>query len=81
MCIILFMVQVRQVHNILFQTSRNDHDSDFRHDHILEFAKEKQIEGMVYLSSLEVYGTPDHTHTYISEKDYGYIEQLSVRSS
>lgn len=50
-------------------------------NHILEFAKEKQIEGMVYLSSLEVYGTPDHTHTYISEKDYGYIEQLSVRSS
>ena len=27
--------------------------------HILEFAKEKTVKGMVYLSSLEVYGTPD----------------------
>lgn len=48
---------------------------------ILEFAKEKKVEGFVYLSSLEVYGTPDGTKDYISESDYGYIDQLNIRSS
>lgn len=49
--------------------------------HILEFAKEKTVKGMVYLSSLEVYGTPDSTKEYITEKDYGYIDPMNVRSS
>lgn len=48
---------------------------------VLNFAKEKQPEAMVYLSSLEVYGTPDGSKETISESDYGYIEPLSVRSS
>lgn len=48
---------------------------------ILEFAKAKEVKGMVYLSSLEVYGTPDKTDGFISEKDYGYIDPLNVRSS
>lgn len=48
---------------------------------ILEFAKEKQVKGMVYLSSLEVYGTPDPECGLITEKDYGYIDPLNVRSS
>lgn len=48
---------------------------------ILEFAKEKAVKGMVYLSSLEVYGTPDNSKEYITESDYGYIDPLSVRSS
>ena len=48
---------------------------------ILEYAKYAQVEGMVYLSSLEVYGTPDGTKKTISESDYGYIDPLSVRSS
>ena len=48
---------------------------------ILEFAKEKKVSGFVYLSSLEVYGTPDPKNETIKEGDYGYIEQLSVRSS
>lgn len=48
---------------------------------VLEFAKEKQVEGMVYLSSLEVYGTPDPDAGLISENEYGYIDPLSVRSS
>ena len=48
---------------------------------ILEFAKEKNVSGFVYLSSLEVYGTPDPKNETIKEGDYGYIEQLSVRSS
>ena len=48
---------------------------------ILEFAKEKKIDGFVYLSSLEVYGTPNADAETIKENDYGYIDQLSVRSS
>lgn len=48
---------------------------------VLSFAKEKNLKGMVYLSSLEVYGTPDENAEFISEKDYGYIDPLSVRSS
>ncbi len=48
---------------------------------ILEFAREKNVESFVYLSSLEVYGTPDGTKEKISENDYGYIDQLNVRSS
>ena len=48
---------------------------------ILEFAREKKVSGFVYLSSLEVYGTPDPEKATIKEGDYGYIEQLSVRSS
>ncbi len=48
---------------------------------ILEFAVEKKVEGFVYLSSLEVYGTPDGTKEKIGENDYGYIDQLNIRSS
>lgn len=48
---------------------------------VLEFAKEKKVDGFVYLSSLEIYGTPDANAGTIKENDYGYIEQLSVRSS
>ena len=47
----------------------------------LEFAKEKNVSGFIYLSSLEVYGTPDPTAATIKENDYGFIEPLSVRSS
>ena len=50
-------------------------------DRVLEFARDKQVSGMVYLSSLEVYGVPDGSRDTISEKDYGYIDPLSVRSS
>lgn len=48
---------------------------------ILEFAKDKDIDGMVYLSSLEVYGVPNGKNETIKESDYGYIDPLSVRSS
>ncbi len=50
-------------------------------DNILSFAKEKEVDSMVYLSSLEVYGVPDGTKETISERDYGYIDPLAVRSS
>lgn len=48
---------------------------------ILEVAKRKKVEGMVYLSSLEVYGTPEQGADKITETDYGYIDPISVRSS
>ncbi len=48
---------------------------------VLEFARDKRVRGMVYLSSLEVYGTPLQTGQRIAEADYGYIDPLSVRSS
>ncbi len=48
---------------------------------VLEFARDKNVQGMVYLSSLEVYGVPDGSKETISEKDYGYLDPMSVRSS
>lgn len=48
---------------------------------ILEFAKSKRVKGMVYLSSLEVYGTIDSKKEFVTEQDYGYIDPLNVRSS
>jgi len=46
---------------------------------ILEFAREKNVRGVVYLSSLEVYGVPGQR--MVSEQDYGYLDPLKVRSS
>lgn len=46
---------------------------------VLEFAKNKRLEGMVYLSSLEIYGVNEKEN--IKEKDYGYIDILNPRSS
>ena len=48
---------------------------------VLEYAERrgKYLEGMVYLSSLEVYGKPLVEN--IKETDYGYIDVLSPRSS
>lgn len=46
---------------------------------VLEFAKNKKITAMVYLSSLEVYGTPSKED--VKENDYGFLEILSPRSS
>lgn len=48
---------------------------------ILNLAKEKNVRKVVYLSSLEVYGIPCHNSMYITERDYGYIDPLQVRSS
>lgn len=48
---------------------------------VLDFAKKKSVKGMVYLSSLEVYGTPDACRELITERDYGYIDPLCARSS
>ena len=47
---------------------------------VLEFAKtQKDLQGMIYLSSLEVYGIPVKENT--TENDYGYIDISNPRSS
>jgi dTDP-glucose 4,6-dehydratase len=48
---------------------------------LLDFAKEKQIKGFVYLSSMEVFGITDIRLSDIKESDYGYIDILNPRSS
>jgi dTDP-glucose 4,6-dehydratase len=48
---------------------------------ILDFAKESQIKGLVYLSSMEVFGFPDNRLVDLKENDYGYIDILNPRSS
>lgn len=48
---------------------------------LLEFAKLKQAKGFLYLSSLEVYGTPAADAGLIRESYSGYLDPLSVRSS
>lgn len=48
---------------------------------VLELARQKKVRKVVYLSSLEVYGTPDNAKEYITEVDYGYIDPMQVRSS
>lgn len=50
-------------------------------EHLLELAREKQVKGMVYLSSMEAYGVVDPEHYNVKETDYGYIDPLQVRSS
>jgi len=46
---------------------------------ILEFARKKHTQGVIYLSSLEVYGVQKKEN--ISEQNYGYIDILNPRSS
>lgn len=48
---------------------------------VLELAHEKSVKKVVYLSSLEVYGTPEKRDGYIKENEYGYIDPIQVRSS
>lgn len=48
---------------------------------ILEMAKRNHIKGVVYVSSMEVYGSPDPSLETVHEKDLGYIDVGKVRSS
>lgn len=50
-------------------------------DNMLRFAREKEVSGFIYLSSLEVYGTPDPGQESMPETGHGYIDSTSVRSS
>lgn len=47
---------------------------------LLDFARQKQVRSMVYLSSMEVYGSPEDDRL-LTEQDVGYLNPLSVRSS
>ncbi len=48
---------------------------------ILDFLKGSPECKMVFVSTMEVYGTEHHLHYPISEDDYGYRNLLSARSS
>lgn len=48
---------------------------------LLEFAREKGVQSMVYVSSMEAFGITDPALERVTEKDLGYIDILSVRSS
>lgn len=47
---------------------------------VLELARKKQVCGMVYLSSMEVYGQVTHGEK-LSEEMLGYVDLMSARSS
>ena len=49
-------------------------------EEILKFAVEKQVKSMVYVSSMEVYGQINKEDK-VNEKDLGYIDLTSLRSS
>lgn len=46
---------------------------------VLQLAKEKSVEGLVYLSSMEVYGAP-HTDDLIPEVQGTTVDTMSIRS-
>ena len=48
---------------------------------LLEFARQKGVSSMVYVSSMEAFGITDPGLESITENDLGYIDILSVRSS
>lgn len=50
-------------------------------ENILKLAKEKKVESVVYLSTMEIYGAIHDKSNYISESNYGYIDILNVRNS
>lgn len=49
-------------------------------DNILNFAKKKNVQSLVYLSSLEVYGAFD-SEKEVSENDFGSLDPSQIRSS
>ena len=48
---------------------------------MLQLARQKQVRGMVYLSSLEVYGESNDDSLSVKEDFQGYLNPMSVRSS
>lgn len=49
-------------------------------EHVLALAAEKQVRGMVYLSSMEAFGITDPELPFVREEDLGYIDVMNVRS-
>ncbi len=60
---------VETIKTSLFGTSR-----------LLDFAREKKVKGVVYLSSMEVFGQCNNSETRLSEEELGYIDIHNVRS-
>ncbi len=48
-------------------------------NNILELAKRKNVEGVVYTSSMEIYGAPK-TEDVLTEDDIGYMNPLIIRN-
>ncbi len=46
---------------------------------VLEFARRQKVARVVFLSTMEVYGSP--TSDPVTEKDYGFLDPMDVRSS
>ncbi len=49
-------------------------------NNMLKLAKRKNVKGIVYLSSMEVFGVTDPSKEFIEEKDLGYLDISNVRS-
>lgn len=49
--------------------------------HILEFAVQKRVKSVVYLSSMEMYGSFPDRNEPVMEHEYGVIDPLLVRSN
>ncbi len=49
--------------------------------HLLDLARLKAVKGILFLSSLEVYGVTDPNLESVRENDSGYLNPLDVRSS
>lgn len=50
-------------------------------ENMIALAREKQVRGMVYLSSMEVYGAPDLDDYEMTEDKLGFVNPLLPRSS
>ena len=50
-------------------------------ENILKYAIVAGLKGMVFLSTMEVYGHPSEDSGKIKENDYAYLDNLAVRSS
>lgn len=50
-------------------------------ENMLALAREKRVRGMVYLSSMEVYGAPDPNDYEMTEDKLGFVNPLLPRSS
>lgn len=48
---------------------------------VLDMAKEHSVKGVVYISSMEIYGIPDSSLEEVGEAQLGYIDIGNVRSS
>jgi len=48
---------------------------------ILEFAKEKNVKSIVFVSSMEMYGSFEELDHEVTEEDLGYINPLKIRSN